>query len=210
MSALEVFRDDFLAGLTTDESEAVDNRQISMIARNSLLANPFLVVDLDPTPFTLRSPSCLIVKFKWEEPEPRRGIVVGSIMGLTSRFLEPEFEPEVPIKRDAIIDEAREEGFTIPSKATLERAESISSKLLELGVSRLDVAVYPTRDGGVTVDVFRGPEGERSSILFLCKGPTGIECLTHIREKTDEQKIRFDNFPDEFVRRYVKELMEVS
>ena len=144
----------------------------------------------------------------WRENEPRRGFTIGTErLGV---FSLPIREPVLPVNTDAIKGEAREEGFEIPTEATLRCAEFIASKLPELGVSNSEVEIYPTPDGAVTVDVFRGPEGGRSSIILLCEGADRLQCLTHINEKNDRREVRLEAFPDEFVRRAFEELMEVQ
>ena len=119
-------------------------------------------------------------------------------------------EPEIHVNTQSIKAEAQEEGFDIPTDAVLESAKFVSSKLPEFGVSESEVEIYPMPDGGVAVDVFRGPEGDRSSIIFLCGETDGLQCLVHVKNNNYALEISRKIFPDDDVRKAFTRLMEVS
>ena len=116
---------------------------------------------------------------------------------------------ETAINKDSIRDEAKEEGFEIPTNAVLKCAEVVLSKVHDLGAIQSEVEIYPMPNGEVAVDVFRGPEGNRSSVIFLCGSADQLQCLTHINGKSDQKRIRLGTFPDGFVRQAFTEFMEV-
>ena len=151
--------------LRTDEDEVIANDYTYTIITKPILWNSahITLASLDPAPMdhcTFQWPKrffqCAILNLSlkdtvtwYEEHENKSRLALApESIGVFSPMLlgpaiqpeaeaeiEPAFEPEIPINADAIKDEAREEGFKIPTKATLNHAEVISLKLLDLGVS---------------------------------------------------------------------------
>ena len=207
--------DDYV--VTLDQACAVVTKPIFWSSAGITLDN-LDPATIDPCAINLpeRFTRCAVWNFSpgvdlaWRKIEPRRVLVVAAgHHGVFSPTFSEFSEPEIPINTAAIRDEAREEGFQIPTNRTLRCAELISSKLSRVGVMQSEVEIYPMPNGEVAIDIFRGREGDRSSIIFLC-GSTGyLQCLTHINGKNDQRRIRLEVFPDDFVHQALEELMEV-
>lgn len=101
-----------------------------------------------------------------------------------------------------VIDEAREEGFPVPSDIAIANSEQLIKNLYEISPSRY--GVYPTQDGEVAIDIFNG---KGSSIILLCDSAGGTLCLVNIdgnRRRAHYSKV--NALPDGFVREALAEL----
>ena len=101
-----------------------------------------------------------------------------------------------------VADEAREEGFPVPSNNALEYARTILYAVYELSPKRYEV--YPTPDGEVAIDA---SGGFGRSVLILCESGGGALCLvnmngSHRRARYSDAKM----LPDGFVREALAEL----
>ena len=65
-------------------------------------------------------------------------------------------------------DEAKDEGFPIPSAAALSNAERLLKAMFEVQPQRFEV--YPTQDGEIAIDA---PSGRGSSVILLCASDGG-------------------------------------
>lgn len=103
---------------------------------------------------------------------------------------------------EEVIEEAREEGFPVPSDCALKYARTILYAVYELSPRRYEV--YPTPDGEVAIDA---PGGFGRSVLLLCESDGGALCLvnmngSHRRARYSDAKM----LPDGFVREALAEL----
>ena len=99
-------------------------------------------------------------------------------------------------------DEAREEGFPVPSDVALENAVRFLRGMY--GISPRRFEVYPTPDGEIAIDV---PGGPGRSILLLCDSDGGALCLLNMNG--DHRRARYSTagiLPDGFVRDALAEL----
>ena len=91
-------------------------------------------------------------------------------------------------------DEAREEGFPVPSNSALEYARTILYAVYEFSPRRYEV--YPTPDGEVAIDA---SGGFGRSVLILCESDGGALCLvnmngSHRRARYSDAKMLPDGF----------------
>ena len=103
---------------------------------------------------------------------------------------------------NAVIYEAREEGFPVPSNSALKSARMILYAVYELSPRRYEV--YPTPDGEVAIDA---PGGFGRSVLLLCESDGGALCLVNM--KGSHRRARYSDakmLPDGFVREALAEL----
>lgn len=103
---------------------------------------------------------------------------------------------------EEVIDEAREEGFPVPSNSALEYARTILYAVYELSPRRYEV--YPTPDGEVAIDA---PGGFGRSVLLLCASDGGALCLVNMNGS--HRRARYSDatmLPDGFVREALAEL----
>ena len=101
-----------------------------------------------------------------------------------------------------VIDEAREEGFPVPSDIAIENSEQLIKNLYEISPDRY--GVYPTQDGEIAIDVFKR---KGSSVILLCDSAGGTLCLVNIdgnRRRAHYSQI--NALPDGFVREALADL----
>lgn len=99
-------------------------------------------------------------------------------------------------------DEAREEGFPIPSETAMANSERLIKKIC--GISPGFCGVYPTPDGEVAIDVFNG---KGSSVILLCDSSGGVLCLVNIKgNRRRAHYSQTDILPDGFIREALIEL----
>ena len=99
-------------------------------------------------------------------------------------------------------DEAREEGFPLPSDTALQNAEILLKEVY--GISPRRFEVYPTPDGEIAIDA---PGGPGRSVLLLCGSEGGALCLVNM--SGDHRRARYsttETLPDGFVREALDEL----
>ena len=99
-------------------------------------------------------------------------------------------------------DEAREEGFPVPSDTALQNAEVLLKEVY--GISPRRFEVYPTPDGEIAIDA---PGGPGRSVLLLCGSEGGALCLVNM--SGDHRRARYsttETLPDGFVREALIEL----
>ena len=99
-------------------------------------------------------------------------------------------------------DEAREEGFPVPSDTALQNAEVLLKEVY--GISPRRFEVYPTPDGEIAIDA---PGGPGRSVLLLCGSEGGALCLVNM--SGDHRRARYSTteiLPDGFVREALNEL----
>ena len=131
-------------------------------------------------------------------------------IGSEAAAFTPRFGNEIPFDAEAIKDEAWEEGFEIPVETTLENARTLSTRLLDFQVDPSNIAIYPMPDGEVAIHISKGPEGERSSILFLCTSRPMVRCLTHIKGISKKDELSLSAFPNDFVCGAFVELKDIG
>lgn len=94
-----------------------------------------------------------------------------------------------------IVDEAREEGFPLPSSKALESACRLLRKMYGMFPQRFEV--YPTQDGDITLGAYGGP---KESVLLLCEPEGGAVCSVYIRgDYRQKRYATADALPDEFL-----------
>ncbi len=95
-----------------------------------------------------------------------------------------------------VVNEAVEEGFSIPSDLAFENTEHLLNRMFEFLTRRCEV--YPTPDGEIAIDI---PNGRGSSIILLCNSEGGVLCLVNLggshRRKSYPSA---DAVPDKFLR----------
>ena len=99
-------------------------------------------------------------------------------------------------------DEAREEGFPLPSDTAMVNSERLIKKIY--GISPGRHGVYPTPDAEIAIDIFNG---KGSSVVLLCDSGGGALCLVNI--EGNHRRARYsktDILPDGFVREALSEL----
>ena len=79
-------------------------------------------------------------------------------------------------------DEAREEGFRLPSNAALQNAEVLLREMYGISARRFEV--YPTPDGEIAIDA---PGGPGRSVLLLCGSEGGALCLVNMSGRSIER-----------------------
>lgn len=107
--------------------------------------------------------------------------------------------------RDAS-DEAREEGFPVPSDIAVENAGRLLSEMY--GILPRSYEVYPTPDGEIAIDA---PGGRGRSVLLLCDSEGGALCLVNMNG--DHRRARYfttERLPDSFVRNALSGLTHES
>ena len=95
----------------------------------------------------------------------------------------------------AAADEAREEGYPVPSELALDNARQLLPALSRL--SPHPMSVYPTPDGEICIDV---SGGFGRSVLLLCESGGGALCLVNL--DLEHRRAHYDNvrtLPDGFV-----------
>ena len=99
-------------------------------------------------------------------------------------------------------DEAREEGFPVPSDTAMVNSERLIKRIY--GISPGRHGVYPTPDAEIAIDIFNG---KGSSVVLLCDSGGGALCLVNI--EGNHRRARYsktDILPDGFVREALSEL----
>ena len=105
-----------------------------------------------------------------------------------------------------VTDEAREEGFPLPSDVALENVDRLLRELYRISPRRFEV--YPTPDGEIAIDA---PGGHGRSVLLLCDSEGGALCL--VNWSGDHRRARYstaDILPDGFVREALADLESES
>ena len=103
-------------------------------------------------------------------------------------------------------DEAREEGFPLPSDVVLENADRLLREMYRISPRRFEV--YPTPDGEIAIDA---PGGHGRSVLLLCDSGGGALCLVNMNG--NPRRARYsttERLPDGFVREALAELEHES
>ena len=98
-------------------------------------------------------------------------------------------------------DEAREEGFPVPTTA-LQNSEILLKEMYWISPRRFEV--YPTPDGEIAIDA---PGGHGRSVLLLCGSEGGALCLVNM--SGEHRRARYsttETLPDGFVREALTEL----
>ena len=99
-------------------------------------------------------------------------------------------------------DEAREEGFPVPSNTAMEYARTILYAVYGFSPRRYEV--YPTPDGEIAIDA---SGGFGRSVLILCESGGGALCLVNM--EGSHRRARYTDaktLPDGFVREALAEL----
>ena len=106
------------------------------------------------------------------------------------------------IELSVVKDEAREEGFPIPTDLASKNANRLLKEIFRLSRRRFEV--YPMPDGEIAIDA---SDGQGSSVLLLCDSVGGALCLVNMGGK--HRRARYssaDALPDGFVREALAEL----
>ena len=99
-------------------------------------------------------------------------------------------------------EEAREEGFPIPSDIAIRNSEELVKNIYEIFPKRFEV--YPTQDGEIAVDIYNG---KGSSVILLCDSVGEILCMVNISGNSRRAHYsQIDQLPDGFVREALNEL----
>ena len=99
-------------------------------------------------------------------------------------------------------DEAREEGFPVPTDTALQNSEILLKEMYLISPRRFEV--YPTPDGEIAIDA---PGGPGRSVLLLCGSEGDALCLVNM--SGDHRRARYSTteaLPDGFVREALTEL----
>lgn len=99
-------------------------------------------------------------------------------------------------------DEAREEGFPIPSSIAKTNAERLIKEMYDILPGRFEV--YPTPYGEIAIDA---PSGKGKSVVVFCNSEGGALCMVNMNG--EHRRARYSNtnkLPDNFVRDALTEL----
>ena len=99
-------------------------------------------------------------------------------------------------------EEAREEGFPIPSQVALSNAERLLSEMYRILPRRFEI--YPTPDGEIAIDA---ATGHGRSVILLCDSEGGALCLANLL--SSHQRMSYtsiSDLPDDFLRKALAEL----
>ena len=99
-------------------------------------------------------------------------------------------------------DEARDEGFPLPSGLALENANRLLRELYRISPRRYEV--FPMRDGEIAIDA---PGGPGRSVVLLCNSDGGALCVVNMNGK--HRRTRYntaEEIPDGFIRESLDEL----
>lgn len=99
-------------------------------------------------------------------------------------------------------DEAREEGFPVPSDAAKTNAERLIKEMYDILPGRFEV--YPTPYGEIAIDA---PSGKGKSVVVFCNSEGGALCMVNMNG--EHRRARYSNtnkLPDSFVRDALTEL----
>ena len=100
------------------------------------------------------------------------------------------------------IEEAREEGFPIPSQVAMANVERMLSEMHRITPRRFEV--YPTPDGEVAIDA---ATGRGNSVILLCDSEGGASCLANLPSGHQRRSYTsVANLPDDFLREFLAEL----
>ena len=114
----------------------------------------------------------------------------------------PDWLAEAQKELAEVADEAREEGYPVPSDVAFENARRLLPAVYRMLPRQ--VAVYPTPDGEICIDV---PGELGRSVGLLCESDGGALCLVHI--DGEHRRAHYDTtrtLPDGFVREALAEL----
>ena len=103
---------------------------------------------------------------------------------------------------EGVRNEAREEGFPVPSDTALRNARRLLHEMYKISLRRFEV--YPTPDDEVAIDA---PGGFGHSVLLLCGSDGGALCLVNMDGA--HRRARYSDthgLPDGFVRDALAEL----
>ncbi len=99
-------------------------------------------------------------------------------------------------------DYAREEGFPIPSKSSIDNARHLLNEIHK--ISTLHLEVYPTPDGEIAI---HSPNGHGRSVLLLCSSDGGTLCLANLESGHRRKSYpTTDALPDKFLRQAFTDL----
>lgn len=102
---------------------------------------------------------------------------------------------------DAVVDEASNEEFPLPSDSAVSEARRILHDIYHLSQRRFEV--YPTPDGEIALDA----HGDRRSVILLLDSSGAALCLVNI--DGDHRRARYSSLkslPDGFVREALADL----
>ncbi len=103
---------------------------------------------------------------------------------------------------DQVVDEAKSEGYEIPSSIAIINAKCIIERMYDNLLHPFQV--YPMPDGEVAIDV---TNDEGSSVLILCRSDGGTLCFVNING--NQRRAHYsdsDALPDGFMREAFEEL----
>ena len=102
---------------------------------------------------------------------------------------------------DGVSEEARDEGFPLPSNLAISNAKLLLERLYQFAPRRFEV--YPTPDAEVAIDA----PGDGSSVVILCDSSGGALCMANL---PDGHRTRAysttESLPDSFVREALAKL----
>lgn len=105
---------------------------------------------------------------------------------------------------DDVIEEAKDEGFPVPSLEAINDASVLLRDLYRLRPCRLEA--YPAPDGEIALRI---PGGPGRSVLLLCAANGSVLCSVNLNGR--HRRARYSTsagLPDEFVRDALKDLDE--
>lgn len=105
---------------------------------------------------------------------------------------------------DQVVDEAKSEGYKMPSRAAMVNAECIVKCIYDSLLCPFQV--YPMPDGEIAIDV---ANDEGSSVLILCRSDGGTLCFVNING--NQRRAHYSNsdaLPDGFMHEALEELQQ--
>ena len=97
--------------------------------------------------------------------------------------------------------EAREEGYPVPSEEAVEEVHGLLDRMYKLSPRRFEV--YPTPDGEIALDA----SGDGTSVIILREAVGTALCLLNLRGEQRMDRVEsVNNLPNGFVRTALDEL----
>ena len=116
----------------------------------------------------------------------------------------PDWLAEAQKELAEVADEAREEGYPVPSDVAFENARRLLPEIYRLAPRPM--AVYPMPDGEIALHV---PGGYGQSVLLLCESDGGALCSVNL--DGEHRRARYSTtrtLPDGFIREALAEMKD--
>ena len=106
---------------------------------------------------------------------------------------------------NGVIEEARDEGYPVPSSLAVSNAKLLLERLYRFMPWRYEV--YPTQDAEIVIDV----PGGGISVLVFCDSNGGALCMANL---PDERRAKaystIEHLPDSFIRESLTKLKSAA